>query len=369
MAKMKRVTEEKINTLHSLYKDIMSLPNTSSDKATIVLGRDSNSLEGLLAVLAKNGRAGYSTLCSDAYKLVKEGLLPPVWRLPAPTSGSMDLQFVSENINVVISRDISSNNNEEFTFPLHGSDWCMLRVITQGVVDEGVDSEPEQLKYNCSFLSFSDDIEWRFSLSPKPFSNVIVFFKVKYILEKFDFKGSLRKLLSLTDESNRVTTNLVSVPISSAISKLAHSFLELDNNNIVFPLLLESKSLEILALSLAALQTESQGENTRRLKQKDIQSLNAVKEKLSNEYATHINQEELSRWAGLNRRKLTEGFKSLFGSTVYEYLLVQRMYQAKLLLDKGETIAAISEKVGYSEQGSFSRAFKRYYGVSPRNLD
>jgi len=73
----------------------------------------------------------------------------------------------------------------------------------------------------------------------------------------------------------------------------------------------------------------------------------------------------LSRFGGINRRKLTEGFRALFGTTVAEYLVMQRMALARQLLEGGVSVTQASERVGYRDRTSFSRAFSRVTGQTP----
>lgn len=76
----------------------------------------------------------------------------------------------------------------------------------------------------------------------------------------------------------------------------------------------------------------------------------------------------LSRVGGLNRRKLTEGFKALFGTSVANYVLSQRMSLARPMLESGISVAEVSERVGYRDRTSFSRAFRRVTGQSPMTV-
>ncbi len=78
---------------------------------------------------------------------------------------------------------------------------------------------------------------------------------------------------------------------------------------------------------------------------------------------------ELSRQIGINQCYLKKGFKELFKSTVYEFVLEQKMMKAKILLSQNtKTISQIAEEVGYSNTSNFSNAFKRYTGMFPTEL-
>jgi AraC-like DNA-binding protein len=74
---------------------------------------------------------------------------------------------------------------------------------------------------------------------------------------------------------------------------------------------------------------------------------------------------ELSETLGIPertmRRKLTEeGYK------FQDLLNEARFDQAKTLLNSDLNLNEIAEKLGYSEAGNFSHAFKRWSGVSPK---
>ncbi len=68
----------------------------------------------------------------------------------------------------------------------------------------------------------------------------------------------------------------------------------------------------------------------------------------------------------LSREYLMKLFKHEFGFGIYEYVQKVRMEKAKELLnDDSVKIQNVSQILGYSEHNYFSKAFKKYYGVSP----
>lgn len=63
---------------------------------------------------------------------------------------------------------------------------------------------------------------------------------------------------------------------------------------------------------------------------------------------------------------LTKLFHARYGYTIYEYVLKLRMERAKELLEKSDIkILDIAERLGYTDNHYFSKAFRNYYGVSP----
>ena len=68
----------------------------------------------------------------------------------------------------------------------------------------------------------------------------------------------------------------------------------------------------------------------------------------------------------LTKEYLSKQFKEEFGYGIYEYALNIRMAKAaEILLNSEIKIQDISERLGYTDNNYFSRAFKNYYGISP----
>jgi DNA-binding response OmpR family regulator len=76
---------------------------------------------------------------------------------------------------------------------------------------------------------------------------------------------------------------------------------------------------------------------------------------------------ELARELGTNERKLTDIFRQRVGMTVFDYFSELRLETARHLLEgSGMRIQAIAGHVGYRNAGDFTRAYRRRYGLSPR---
>jgi len=72
---------------------------------------------------------------------------------------------------------------------------------------------------------------------------------------------------------------------------------------------------------------------------------------------------------GLNRRKLTEGFKKVFGETVAGYALELRLRRGYQLLKESQlSVNEIAEHCGYEHANNFTLAFRRRFGSSPSQV-
>ena len=74
----------------------------------------------------------------------------------------------------------------------------------------------------------------------------------------------------------------------------------------------------------------------------------------------------LAREVGMSRSALAARFRTLVGDSVKQYITEWRMQLAREELQTtAQTLARIAEKYGYQSEASFSRAFKRVFGISP----
>ncbi|WP_179957746.1 helix-turn-helix domain-containing protein [Exilibacterium tricleocarpae] len=134
---------------------------------------------------------------------------------------------------------------------------------------------------------------------------------------------------------------------------------------------LEAKSIELLCLALYDFKgADGKGDaGGIPLNQQDQSNLRLARDILSREFRTPLTLDELARRVGLNRRKLAQGFKQIFHSTVYGYCIRLRMEEARrLLVDKGICVTEVAFEVGYQDPSSFTKAFKQYFNVLPKEF-
>lgn len=72
---------------------------------------------------------------------------------------------------------------------------------------------------------------------------------------------------------------------------------------------------------------------------------------------------------GMSRSALAARFTELVGESVKQYITEWRMQLARdELQTTSQTLEVVAEKYGYQSEASFSRAFKRVFGVSPGSV-
>lgn len=131
---------------------------------------------------------------------------------------------------------------------------------------------------------------------------------------------------------------------------------------------LEGKVLELAALQFSQFtEADNHLHNEATLKADDIERLHQAKEILIGQINDPPSILGLARQVGLNDCKLKQGFRQVFGTTVFGYLREHRLEQARLLLIEGElSVQQVARAIGYAHPGYFATAFKRRFGVSPK---
>ncbi len=92
-----------------------------------------------------------------------------------------------------------------------------------------------------------------------------------------------------------------------------------------------------------------------------------IKERIDKNYSDNIKVSDFAEQYYFSGEYLSRLFKLKYGSNIYEYLLKVRMERAKELLKSSELkIQEIALRTGYPDTNYFSKAFRNYTGLTPR---
>ncbi len=130
---------------------------------------------------------------------------------------------------------------------------------------------------------------------------------------------------------------------------------------------LAAKSIELVyetwtALDGGGLTSMASGD----LSQADSRRIAAALQLIEARWHEKLSLDEVAAECGLNREKLTRGFRQMFACSVTEALAEQRLTQAsRMLLTTDLPVSSVGYENGYINNASFARAFGRRFGVSP----
>jgi len=95
----------------------------------------------------------------------------------------------------------------------------------------------------------------------------------------------------------------------------------------------------------------------------------AIKARIEQRFTGQVRLADLARQAGWSVPHLCTEFKRFFGLPIIQYIFQLRMNQATYLLrDHNRRVGEIALLVGYPDLYTFSKMFKRRFGVSPKKF-
>ncbi|WP_437880017.1 helix-turn-helix domain-containing protein [Pseudomonas sp. LRF_L74] len=129
--------------------------------------------------------------------------------------------------------------------------------------------------------------------------------------------------------------------------------------------------LQIAALSLLAEQARrvaSPASVQQPLRSDDQERLLRARDILVQQFDRPLTVAYLCATVGINEFKFKQAFRELFGTSPHRMLTDIRMRRAWTLLEAGEQAASVGYKVGYQHPSSFSAAFQKHFGRTPKSI-
>lgn len=132
-----------------------------------------------------------------------------------------------------------------------------------------------------------------------------------------------------------------------------------------------AKSIELLCATFATIEGGSlvPADGSGALSQAEAQRIAAARRLIDEHWHETLTLESIARACGLNRARLTRGFRSMFDCSVADRIAELRLGGARqMLLATDLPVSSIGYRCGYLNSASFTRAFSRRFGVAPTQL-
>ncbi|HXV01562.1 MAG TPA: AraC family transcriptional regulator [Caulobacteraceae bacterium] len=105
------------------------------------------------------------------------------------------------------------------------------------------------------------------------------------------------------------------------------------------------------------------------LSEADTRRMIAARQLIEDRAQEKLTLNFIARSCGLNRSKLTRGFRELFDCTVAQAIAERRLDVARrMLLTTDLPVSSVGYEAGYMNNASFARAFGRRFGASPSDF-
>ena len=132
-------------------------------------------------------------------------------------------------------------------------------------------------------------------------------------------------------------------------------------------LYLEGKTLELITHIMAQLVADKNGHvRPFTLQSGVIERVREARDVLIRNLENPPSLLELARQVGINKNKLNQGFRRVFGTSVFDYLRIRRLELARELLEsKEKNVTEVAFEVGYAQHSNFTKAFKKHFGTNP----
>lgn len=132
-----------------------------------------------------------------------------------------------------------------------------------------------------------------------------------------------------------------------------------------------AKSIELLCAIVEALREDAlvPADGAGEWSELDTQRIVAARRMIDEHWREKLTLDAIARACGLNRTKLTRGFRSMFACSVSDAIAERRLGGARqMLLATDLPIASVGYRCGYLNNASFARAFARRFGAAPSQL-
>ncbi|XCI75113.1 MAG: AraC family transcriptional regulator [Flavobacteriales bacterium] len=262
---------------------------------------------------------------------------------------------------------IDNESNQTDTIVKHiGKEFIQFYFCTKGMVSLHFNQDHYQssIRDGFSFLLYNPMIELPMNLNVSRESRVvIVVISVKAL--HFLFLENVDHIPFLNAENviNKFYTEKeISPAISMVLSQMEHYALNASLEKLYY----NAKVCELFVLYFYDGQI---GEDHCPFlsNEVNIHKIKQAKDLLIKNVTCPPSLKNLTTQVGLSDYQLKEGFKKIFGTTVYAYLLDHKLNIAREKLEERRMqVQEVAYLLGYENPSHFIKAFKKKYGITPK---
>lgn len=286
--------------------------------------------------------------------------------------GIFKSDFIHINEDIVLYRnyfDIYKNNSMEYNFDIKGISINIAleaEFLYQSNLSKFQCIQQSNNTKICLINKEQGNVSYKASSKLK---NLLIFIKEEFFIK---LQQDNKKIVNIMEtlQNLKLSQALKSTTTSIKTKICAYEIYNATNETKLDTIFIQSKVLELLTYELNELINETKtSTDTINYSEYDLDALQEAKKILINNMQNPPSIIELSRQVKLNEFKLKHGFKKVFNTTPYGFLLEYKLHEAKQLLESGDmNVSEVAFEIGYKQVHGFSNAFLKRFGIRPKDI-
>jgi AraC-like DNA-binding protein len=248
-----------------------------------------------------------------------------------------------------------------------GSDFIQFHFCMKGrgnfIFNQGSYVFPVEEENNVLLFNPQQDLPIDLKLAPHSWI-ISVIISIKKFHSLFSQDADHISFLSPENNSKKYYDTAI---ISPSMAVVLSQILNANVHKSMQSLYLKGKVYELLSLYFNKNEDADSEQCPFLVDEDNVRKIRKAKEIILAQMVEPPSLQELAEEIDLSLSKLKEGFKQLYGETVYGYLLTHKMEEARRMLASGKyNVNEVGLKVGYSTASHFIAAFKKKYNTTPK---
>jgi len=223
------------------------------------------------------------------------------------------------------------------------------------------------LQENNSLLLYNPQRDLPIEMCVNPHSWVL---SLLLPIEKFHTLFSREaNYITFLSEENKNRKYYKEGPISPSMAIVLNQLMNYNLHPTVKPLYFKGKAYELLSLYFNHPADAEVVQCPFLVDEDNVAKIKKAKEIIISRMTEPPTLKELSNEINFPLNKLKEGFKHVYGDTVFGFLFTYKMELSRQLLATGSyNVNEVGLKVGYSTASHFIAAFKKKFGTTPKKF-
>jgi AraC-like DNA-binding protein len=219
---------------------------------------------------------------------------------------------------------------------------------------------------NSNMVYFKDEQMNVLFTIPTQSELTVVLISLEYFHSLFSIDGTL-----LFNYNNFKGENPIieKKEINSTIKLILNQITTKQTNETLRPIFIKGKVYELLSYYFSTTAENNNESCPYIANEETLSKIKHAKQLIIKEMINPPSLTELAKEVGLNIKKLKSEFKEIYGVPVFTFLLNYKMELAKqFLLEQQLNVNEIALQLGYSTSSHFIAAFKKKYGITPKQF-